>query len=423
MNTTTLLAPVAPPERIAAMDVLRGFALLGIFLMNIEWFGGRPLVTMQLGLDANLRGIDHVVGWIIYTFVQGKFWTLFSLLFGMGFAVMLTQAERAGRSFVVPYLRRTLGLLGIGLAHALLIWSGDILFSYAIAAFALLLFFRKMPVPRLWKWGVGLYAGLFALVLIVSLGAQLIPAAAVPDAAERAELQKEVAELTQASTAEAQAYGQGTYADAAAERVKYFVKHALPMSLVFAPLAIGMFLIGAWLLRSGAIVEPAIHLSLFRRLAWIGLPIGLTLAVLSAAMQPSFDATSGSRGIAALSLMMLANLPVCLGYASVIVLLLQRPAWASRLAWLAPAGRMALTNYLLQSLISTLLFHGYGLGLWGQLSRLDQVLVVLVVFALQVVVSRWWLARFRYGPMEWLWRGFTYLKLPALRQSAAAQTA
>ncbi len=132
------LRPVAGNERIAALDVVRGFALIGIFLMNIEFFN-RPTAQIGSGLPATLSGADWWAGYFVYTFVQGKFWTMFSLLFGMGFAVMLTRAERAGRGFLGPYLRRIAALALFGAAHHILLWSGDILFSYAVGAICLLL--------------------------------------------------------------------------------------------------------------------------------------------------------------------------------------------------------------------------------------------------------------------------------------------
>ena len=115
-----------------------------------------------------------------------------------------------------------------------------------------------------------------------------------------------------------------------------------------------------------------------------------------------------------------ANLLLMLGYMSVIVLAMQQPAWAQRLRFLAPAGRMALTNYLMQSVVCTLVFYGYGLGYFEQLPRAWQPLFVLAVFSLQLVFSRWWLSRYRHGPMEWLWRTLTYAKRPAMRLDAAA---
>ena len=133
-----LSSPIASSERIQALDVVRGFALIGIFLMNIEFFN-RPMHDLGQGLPTDVTGADHWAGWLIYTLVQGKFWTMFSLLFGMGFAVMLTRAERAERNFLRPYLRRIAALFAFGTIHHVLIWGGDILFSYSIGAAGLLL--------------------------------------------------------------------------------------------------------------------------------------------------------------------------------------------------------------------------------------------------------------------------------------------
>ena len=133
-----LAAPVASNERIQALDVVRGFALIGIFLMNIEFFN-RPLSELGMGLPSNVPVADWWAGWFVYTFVQGKFWTMFSFLFGMGFAVMLTRAERAQRNFLRPYLRRIAALAAFGAIHHIFIWGGDILFSYAVAALGLLI--------------------------------------------------------------------------------------------------------------------------------------------------------------------------------------------------------------------------------------------------------------------------------------------
>lgn len=138
------LAPVESGERIHALDVVRGVALVGIFLMNVEFFN-RPIADLGEGLPSTLTGIHALAGWLVYSFVQGKFWTMFSLLFGMGFAVMLTRAERAGRAFLAPYLRRIAALAVFGALHYILIWSGDILFSYAVAATGLLIVIYGRP--------------------------------------------------------------------------------------------------------------------------------------------------------------------------------------------------------------------------------------------------------------------------------------
>jgi uncharacterized protein len=181
----------------------------------------------------------------------------------------------------------------------------------------------------------------------------------------------------------------------------------------FGPALLGVFLIGAWFLRSGVIRDSNAHRPLFRRLRNLGFGVGLPLMLWSAWMHPTMSFSEISIGSAAAQTAgQVANLLMCLGYMSLIVLAMQKPAWARRLRWFAPAGRMALTNYLMQSVICTAIFYGYGLGYFEQLPRLWQPLFVVAVFALQVALSRWWLSSHRYGPMEWLWRWLTYGKRP-----------
>ncbi|RPE77177.1 DUF418 domain-containing protein [Vulcaniibacterium tengchongense] len=406
-----LPAPTAEHERIEALDALRGLALLGIFLMNVEQFGA-PLVGMEEGIAPGQAWPDRVADAFVYVFVRSKFWTLFSLLFGMGFAAMLARAEARGAAFAPLYLRRSVALLAIGLAHALLVWSGDILVNYALAAL-LLLSLRRLPDSALWPAGASLYGAVIALGVLGALAVGALGAlGAVPadPAAEAGE-----AALRQA---EIEAYRHGGYAEATAMRLRYFLQ-MFWLNLALLPMVLGMFLIGAWFVRSGAIRDPAAHARLFRRLLWIGGPLGLAVTLASFALDPS-PQTGGrpdARALLASTLHMAAAPAMALAYLAMAMLALQRGArW---LRALAPAGRMALSNYLLQSLLGTWLFYGHGLGLWGEVGRAWQVAGVAAVFALQVAASRAWLARFRYGPVEWLWRGFTYGALPPMRRAAA----
>ena len=139
------LAPISSGERIQALDIIRGLALLGIFLMNIEWFT-RPVTALGTGVDLSQTGLSYAASWFVYTFVTDKFWILFSLLFGMGFAVMLGRAEASQRAFVSPYLRRIIALFLFGSAHYVMTWSGDILHNYAISALLLMLI-----ISQSWK--------------------------------------------------------------------------------------------------------------------------------------------------------------------------------------------------------------------------------------------------------------------------------
>ncbi|MEE7560743.1 hypothetical protein HH299_14300, partial [Xanthomonas sp. Kuri4-2] len=163
-DTRPVLHPVAPGERIVLLDGVRGLALLGILLMNIEAYVG-PLNAALTGLDPRLAGADRIVDALVYILVQGKFYTLFSLLFGMGFAIMAQRAQQAGRAFGRLYLRRSAGLLVIGLAHALLLWSGDVLVTYALLSL-LLLAARPVPTAVLPWLGIAVYLLAPALVLL-----------------------------------------------------------------------------------------------------------------------------------------------------------------------------------------------------------------------------------------------------------------
>ena len=412
------VAPVGAHERVEVMDVLRGVALLGILLMNIEAFVG-PLMESVTGVNARFTGADRWMDAAIYVLVQGKFITMFSLLFGMGFAVMLERANATGASGAWLYARRLLALLGIGLVHALLIWSGDILLTYALLGFVLLLCFRRTPVSRLPKWGVVLY--LLPLLLTWAMAGFGMLAQLDPQAA--AEFQKGMDAQAQQMTAlidgERLAYGAGSYMQAVAQRATD-TGTMLGFLVFFGPTLLGVFLFGAWFMRSGVIRDSGAHLPLFRRLRSIGFSIGLPLMLWSAWTHPTMSFSEMSLGSAAAQTAgQVANLLMMLGYLSAIVLAMQLPAWADRLRWLAPAGRMALTNYLMQSVVCTLVFYGYGLGYFERLPRAWQPVFVLALFALQVMFSRWWLARYRFGPMEWLWRWMTYAKRPVMRREPA----
>lgn len=416
MSRPTEPRPISASERIEAMDVLRGFALLGIMLMNIEAFVG-PLVVSLDGLNPTLTGIDRIVDAAIYILVQGKFYLLFSLLFGMGFAVMMQRADARGHAFGALYLRRTLALLVIGLIHLLLIWSGDILTVYALIALPLLVIFRHVPTGQLPYWALGLYA----LTLLMVAGFSALGALAQLDPAVGAimqdELQKQAAEMARLMADERAAYGSGSYAQAVAQRIEDAAV-MVPYILLMGGQILAMFVLGAWFVRSGAIAQPQAWPRLYATLRRVVLPVGLGLMLLSFWMVPTvaFDRLDLISGTAAVLVLIAAPL-MSLGYLAWILHGLD--AGARWLRWLAPAGRMALTNYLGQSLVCTLVFYGYGLGYFEQLPRAWQVPFVFALFALQALFSRWWLTRYRHGPAEWVWRAVTYLRIPAMRISAA----
>ena len=413
--SSSALFPVSPTERVAVLDVLRGFALLGILLMNIEAFVG-PLNASLTGLDANLVGIDRWADAAIYLMVQGKFYTLFSLLFGVGFAVMMSRAEAVGRPFAGIYVRRLGALAAIGLAHMVLLWSGDILFTYALIGAVLLLLFRNTAVARLPRWGVAIY--LLPSLLMFGFAALIQLARLSPEGAAEVEQELAKAADTWQASIDAQrlAYGAGgSYAEATLQRLADF-GFLLTQIPFWGAMILGMFLIGAWFWRSGMFADVGLHRARWRWLRFWGFVAGLPLVLAGFWLAPTvlphrLDFVSATAAFVTA----LGNLALCLGYAATLVLAFESPYWWRRLSLLAPAGRMALSNYLLQSLVCVGIFYGHGLGFYEQLPRAWQVPFVLLLFALQVAASHWWLARYRYGPMEWLWRWLTYGRRPAFR--------
>ena len=416
MNEAARSFPVPGDERLVLLDVLRGFALLGIFLMNIEGMVA-PFEAAITGIDPVNTGVHYWADALIYVLVQAKFYPLFSLLFGMGFALMLTRAADAGRPFAAVYLRRTLALWVFGVLHVAFVWTGDVLNSYAMLALVMLLFFRDTPVSRLPKWGIALM--LVPPVLLVVGGAAMSLVMAVPEAAAELEVATREASEAMAASIESQrqALGNGTFMEATRERFSQ-LPSLIGALLLYGWQILGLFLLGSWFVRSGAIVRPDTFPRLYARLRWVALPVGLALTAVSVWLQPTLELDSMTlRQGAAMSLHMVGGTLMCLGYLAWIVRGMASARAAARLAWLAPAGRMALTNYLAQSVVSTLVFYGYGLGYFEQLPRAGQVLYVCVFFVVQVLLSHAWLARFRFGPMEWLWRAVTYLHLPAMRRA------
>jgi uncharacterized protein len=399
------LQPVSAHERIAVIDILRGFALLGILLMNMEAFSS-PLDLSFTGIDPHWQGADYWADAAIYVLVQGKFFTLFSLLFGAGFSVMAQRADLAGRAFAPFYLRRSAALLLIGLCHALLVWSGDILVIYALIS-VLLLACRE--APRSWLPAMGAISYLGAAALVMVLGALMSWMASMEHT--QAPLREAIAQAEQTIELQRQAYAHGSWAQAVGQRL-HDLGAMLSGIFVIGPEVLGMFLIGSWFARSGALAEPERFARLYARLRWVALPSGLVLMLGSAVWHPyQAPGTLDLAGGVAYAISALAGLLMCLGYLAWIV------HWRARLQVLAPMGRMALTHYIGQSLVCTWVFYGYGLGAFETMPRLWQIPFALALFAVQVAISHAWLRYFRFGPLEWIWRAMTYLQWPPLRRA------
>jgi len=363
MNAPTM-TPVQ--QRITALDVLRGFALFGVLLVNILDFSSSALRVDTLGGRGD--EFDQWVDIAIAFFAITKFYLLFSFLFGVGFAVQMRRMTTANRPFISFYLRRLLVLLIIGFAHAILVWDGDILRLYAVAG-GLLLLVRNWPDRVLLALG-----GTIALAGLV--GFSLVPYEAAS---------------AMTGTESLHLFTAGTYPELVTHRLgqHFALDIQIPMVLV-------MFLIGLVVGRSGILDDPQRYQPLLRCWWKWALPLAL---IGNALFLAGFEAKS----------MWMISIGIHIGapllsfvYAAWVLL------YTEKLAFLAPVGQMALTNYLSQSLIATTLFYGYGFGLYDQVSPTLTFVLVLVMFAGQIVFSQIWLHRYRFGPMEWLWRSLTY---------------
>jgi uncharacterized protein len=360
---------------------------------------------------ATVSGIERAVHWLVRFLAEGKFYSLFSFLFGLGFAMQLMRGEERGASVGWLYVRRLLVLLAIGLTHAYLIWTGDILTLYALLGFVLILFRRAKPRTLL-IWAVilillpVLFMGVSAFA--IELGRQSSPQAAAE--INRMFEQQRASYLADIERAY-RVYAQGNFIEITQQRAYEVTSFLLTSSIFMVPSVLAMFLVGLYFGRHRIFQNLDAHIAGFRKLMWWGLGVGVVGNLIYATLIPALARSEPSMPLFIATLGQALGAPMlCLFYVSALVLLHRSPIWQKRLDWLAPAGRLALTNYLGQSIICTLIFYGYGLGWFGQVSRATGVVLVIVIYIAQVLVSAWWVKRFRYGPAEWLWRSLTYLK-------------
>lgn len=400
------LTPVAAGERIATLDVLRGFALFGILTVNMAGFSWPMEMMMMRQIFWETRP-DAIADWAVRFLAEGKFYPLFAFLFGLGAAIQMERAETYGANFTARFCRRLLTLFGFGLAHALLVWEGDILVWYAAGGFLLLPFRKRKPRTLLiWAALCLLIPTLFILVFWVLLaGASLVPEIATG-------IQKELVAETDASARQIEetirVFSRGSYAEIFTERVRNLVYMWL-MGIFYVPGIFVMFLLGFYAGQRRLLQNVEANAGwLGRVLAW-GLLIGLPANLIYTLGMAASDLSDVRFGWLLSQVFVGIGGPAqSLAYAAAITLLLRRDRWKRWLCLIAAAGRMALSNYLLQSLVCTTIFYSYGLGLFGSMGRAAGLGLTVAIYALQVGLSVWWLNRFQLGPMEWLWRTLTY---------------
>jgi uncharacterized protein len=391
------------------MDVLRGVALFGVFLVNFTAFAGAQIMaTEQQLLLLPTAAFDFtlfdVLGWLF----ADKANTVFAFLFGLGFALQLQRLEGRGVDFEALYRRRLTVLLIIGFVHFFFVWTWDILHLYALAGFLLL------PLRRLSNRAL-----LIAGVLLAAFGRTT---------------QKALAEFSSSGSwsglpggyadsdvlLRQQISERGDYFHLVSNFVDWVFVDYLASGLILGWLlyALGRFLIGAWVGRHGWVARAPDFLPGWRRLYRVALPAGLVLEGFATLLaKSSWLPEWEHREFLADALHLLAVPVLAAGYVAAIVVAFQGTLGRRLLTPFAAVGRMALTNYLTQSLVYGFVLFGIGpgLALAGKIGTTVIVAIVIGFFAVQMVVSHWWLRRYAYGPMEWVWRTFTYGERPPMK--------
>ena len=416
MTTQPAVSPVQQTERVQIVDILRGFALFGILFVNMTIFS-RPFQSLLMAADPAAPWYDRAGEWLIHFLGESKFYSLFSLLFGLGLTLLMERIETRGGKFVPLYMRRLLVLLVIGVVHAFLIWVGDILIVYAVIGFLLILF-RKAKPRTLMTWAIILLTIPFLFTAGSTALVEL--ARSIPEGAAQIDqtfAQVEAGYVADIKRAE-RVYPGGTFAEITTQRAYDYTSMGFISFFALGFNVLAMFLIGVWFGKRQIFQNLETNHPFFRKLLTWGLIIGLPANALYATliMPISRFQTSWSALLASFALTIGAPL-LSLAYVSALALLAGTPTWGKRLSMLAPVGQMALTNYLTQSIVCTLIFYGYGLGLFGQMGMAAGIGLTIVIYLLQIPISHWWMKRFQYGPAEWLWRSLTYLKPQPMRRN------
>ena len=412
--------PERTSTRLIALDFVRGIAILGILLLNIVGFAWPEIVYVSPRAPTAPQSISDDWTWLaIFVLADGKFRGLFSLLFGASMVLFVERASNAGRDGAALQRRRLGWLALFGLAHFFLLWWGDILFLYAACGLVALAM-RGWRPRRLAATALAIYAaGVVVMGSLTALGAT--PWLGLPDLGGESP-----AEVVERYGAEARAEIPATLASWP-DHVAHMLRDSWSDPLITVSYSwfetIPLMLIGMALFKSGLFAGTRDagqwEAGRLRRWAWWGIGIGLVLTVPLAwwlwraqfALPLTLFVWLGPAAV--------GRLASTVGYAALAVILARRFADSAIGERLIACGRMAFSNYIATSLVMTFVFHGWGLGLFARFGRFELMAFVLLGWALMLAWSKPWLARFRFGPLEWLWRSLTYGKMAPMRRPLA----
>lgn len=404
------MSPVNPRERSVILDALRGLALFGICLANFPEFSLYTFQSPEVVSAMPTAGIDRVVRFLQYVFIDGKFYSLFSLLFGIGFSIIMSHSMEKGRDGTAVFYRR-MGILALfGLLHLMLLWSGDILLLYALTGLLLPLF-RKVPDGKLLATAAVLvFCPVLMDILKVLPGVRLDLAASVEGAVQYFNGRSGITEGNFSRwLVDGEHYSDVLKFTLSGAFIR--IQELLESNRVFKVLA--LFLLGLYVGRKGMYSNLKAHRGLMKKVCLYGFLAGLPLSFLYAAHALHL---LGGGPVAGAFLYAVSVIPLSLAYAAGFCLWSTRRREAPLFRMLAAPGRMALTNYIGQSVLGMVLFYGIGFRLGAQMGLVQVELVAAGVFLFQILFSHVWLKFCLFGPLEWGWRMLTYgVWLPLFR--------
>lgn len=404
----TTPAPVSPAERIQSLDVLRGVAILGILIMNIQGFAMIQSAYLNPSAYGDLTGLNGLVWKLSHLIADMKFITIFSMLFGAGIVLMSDRVLAQGGKPVRRHYRRILVLLVIGIAHAYLLWSGDILVVYALSGLLVFLFRNKNPKTLL-LLGILFCAVPTALYMLFGWSMPYWPEESIQG------MMQYWAPNAEAVNAELEAFRSSWL-----EQMEYRVFASLFFhTFVFAIWGgwrtIGVMLLGMALYKWGVFSaqrSPKFYMTLVA----LGILVGYPLVAYGMSRNLAADWAIEYSFYFGPLFNYWGSLLVALAYLSLVMLLCKSDVLARLKSVLAVVGRTALSNYLLQTLICTTIFYSQGFALIGRVERTGQILIVFAVWGVQIVLSVIWMRYFRFGPIEWLWRSATYGRFQTIKK-------
>jgi uncharacterized protein len=406
-KSNTLAAPIAPMERIISLDVLRGVAVLGILIMNIQSFSMIEAAYLNPSAYGDLTGLNKWVSILSHIIADQKFMTIFSILFGAGIVLMTSKLEAKGRKSTGLHYRRTFWLLVIGAIHAYLIWHGDILVLYALCSISVFLF-RKLSPRKLLIIGLILISVASMLSLLFGFTLQYWPEEAYQNFAQGWKPGLEMVEE------EVAAYRGGWL-----EQMPHRVKASLGFhTFIFAVWggwrAGGLMLLGMAFFKWGVLTAQRSK-RFYRIMMGSGFGLGLPIVIMGVVYNYSTGWSPKSMFFGS-QFNYWGSILISLAYISTVMLLYFRLSQSRFVELFAKVGRAAFTNYITATFICTIIFYGHGLGLFGAVERYYQILIVFGVWVLQIFFTHIWMSRFRFGPLEWLWRTLTYMKIQPMRK-------